>query len=878
MRKSFFLILILLLFLNSSAIYAQKIIHGRVTDSQSGEGLPSAPVSLIGQRAGTITNDEGMYQLELPALPVKIRFSSIGYYSKEIEITVNTPDSLDVPLAENPVVLEEIVVTDVDPAVRVMREVIRRKQIWRAGLEKYTATGYARVTLGNGKKTVMKAESALDVSWDKTRGFTARVKARKQTGKQAQSFDATLSNMNLYDDYIKVFDQRIFGITHPNALDVYTFKVIGLRKIDDKTVYDISVAPKNRYEKLLVGEISVVDEEFGMIEAKLRPNSILKIPLDRKTVATLSKAFLPPPRIDMEVALEQQFGNFGEGCWLPIGEKFSGKLDLGWQKLLAIPSIRLEEATRFTDFIVSAATQKAAPATGSTEKKQTAEMQVEVKRGSLSIGVSVPNPGGSTEMRTAEKDSANGPGAVASDSTRIKDSDFIPPTVMFYTETDSSANMPEKEREYEIFQAFRPTGVIGNFLAGKAEKEMKKEIEKEKQANLKSQTKSAKDTPSKEPSLKLEKKGASGIFDWSMLPYWSYNRADGHNPGLNLKTTVKKNYTAEVLGLYQTGRKRFTYDSRFIYPLGKKPGGAFEIRASDGSAAFCDSPVYSRFVNSVLTLLGNDDYFDYYRSISQSARIEYSFPKYRVNISGVVNREKHISLDKTTDFNLLQRDITQRENPPVEKGRLGSVTLSLGYGDEVFPYMLGNQKRIEFAFEYADPGLFSSDFAFRSFRATVDLRLKTFFRDGLEPNTLDVRFVSMVSDGDLPVQRFGRIDSRLAPLTPYGTFRSLRSPLSGEQLCALFWEHNFKTVPFEIFRLNLLARRGTELILQGASGRAWISGNHLNNVASPPNYLGRFHHELGLSVNNIYSGLRADVTKDLGTDTVTWGIGYKHPF
>jgi hypothetical protein len=627
----------------------------------------------------------------------------------------------------------------------------------------------------------------------------------------------------------------------------------------------------------------VLDEEFGMIEAKLRPSSRIKIPLDRKGVAALRKAFLPPPRIDMEVALEQRFDNFGGGCWLPIGEKFTGKLDLGWQRLLALPSIRWEETARFTDFTLSAASEKAVPALRETERKAGAEVRLEAKNGEVSLGFSVSSPGGIPEPRIADAgaDSAGTDAAAAADSVQFRESDFIPPTVMVYTGADSTMNMTEKEKEYELFQAFRPTGIIGGQLSRMAEKEMKKEIEKEKKAAQEKKSKPSQppDKPKPhDPPKKLERRGSRGIFSWSMLPSWSYNRVDGHNPGLKLKTAIQKKYTLETLGVYQTERKGFTYDSRFTCPFGKQSPGALELRVSDGTAVFRDSPVYSRFVNSVLTLVGNDDYFDYYRSIRQGIGVKYAFPKQRIDISGAINREKHLSLEKNTGYNILGRDTIQRENPPVEPGRLGSVSLSLGWGDETYQYMLGNQRRVDVSFEYADPGMFSGDFAFRSIWVTADWRFRTFFRDGLEPNTLDVRFTGMASGGNLPVQRFGRIESRLAPLTPYGTFRSLHSPLAGEQLCAFFWEHNFKTVPFEMLRLHFLARRGTEILFHGASGRTWISGDHLNRLTSPPGYLNRIHHELGLSVNNIYAGLRADVTKDLGSDAATWGIGYKRPF
>ncbi len=871
-------VLILFVLMLAAPAAAQKIIRGRVTDAETGQGLPAAHVAVIGRRTGTITNDEGRYQFELPVLPLRIRFSSIGYHSREVEITAGSPDSLDIPLARNPVVLDEIVVTDEDPAERIMREVIRRKQVWRAELEKYSATGYARVTLGNGKKTVMKLETVLDVFWDRNKGFTTSPKAKRRTGARGSGEGVSLSNLNLYDDYITVFDQRIFGITHPGALRQYSFRLTGRRMIDDRTVFVISVVPKNRYEKLLAGEVSVLDGEFAIIEAKLHPTTALKIPLGREGVAALRKAFLPPPKLDMEIALEQRFDNYGGGYWLPIGEKFTGKLDVGWKGLLAFPPIEWEETARFTDFTVTAAPVAESVAPAPPPEKKPAGVHVEAEDGTFSIGISAPSSGNVPESGAAEPDTTAGMALDEADSTIIRDSDFIPPVVTVYSGSDSTTVMNgsgdlSAENSLTIFEAFRPTGVFGNIIARKAEKEMKKEVRKEKEAGEKA----------KEPDLAdsgkaaTGKRKARGILGWSVLPHWSYNRVDGNNAGLKLKSTMMKKYTAELLGVWQTERGRFAWDGGIVVPFdGKASGASMEFRAMDRTLPVSVSPVYTPFVNSILTLLGNDDYFDYCRTIGQSATARFSMPKRKLEFSAGITREKHRSLRRETNYNLFGRSSVQRENPPVDEGRLGAVTFTAGYGDAVTPYLLGGQRRIDVFFEYADHGLFSGDFVFRKFRAVADWRFLTFFRDGLEPNTLDVRILGMVSEGDLPVQRFGRIDSGSIPFAPYGTFRARCRPLAGEQLFAVFWEHNFRTVPFEIVRLNFLARRGTEIILQGASGRAWVSGDR--RTVLPGEYSGRFHHELGLTVNNIYAGTMVSVTKDLNARSATVGIGYKRPF
>ena len=96
--------------------HAEKIIHGHVTDSETGNGLPVAHVHILGTRTGTITNDDGSYSLEIETLPATILISYIGYTSEKLILTEQSPDEQNSALAPNPLVMEEIVVSAEDPA------------------------------------------------------------------------------------------------------------------------------------------------------------------------------------------------------------------------------------------------------------------------------------------------------------------------------------------------------------------------------------------------------------------------------------------------------------------------------------------------------------------------------------------------------------------------------------------------------------------------------------------------------------------------------------------------------------------------------------------------------------------------------------------
>ena len=69
MWNKYFLLPCLFLFLFAASVSAQKTIRGRVTDAVTGEGLPVAHIGIVGSRSGTITNDNGEYQLDLPTTP-----------------------------------------------------------------------------------------------------------------------------------------------------------------------------------------------------------------------------------------------------------------------------------------------------------------------------------------------------------------------------------------------------------------------------------------------------------------------------------------------------------------------------------------------------------------------------------------------------------------------------------------------------------------------------------------------------------------------------------------------------------------------------------------------------------------------------------------
>ena len=255
--------------------------------------------------------------------------------------------------------------------------------------------------------------------------------------------------------------------------------------------------------------------------------------------------------------------------------------------------------------------------------------------------------------------------------------------------------------------------------------------------------------------------------------------------------------------------------------------GAIEWRRGAGRAAveYGRGPVpripsdsYPPLFNSAQSLLGLDDYFDYYWREGLRWRIGLSLPR-RIGLELGFKDEAHSSLEGGTDaFNLLGRDWS-RPNPAVEEGRLRSLEAGFTWGGRYRPFGMTANRRVEARVEHGSPAL-GGDFSFTRLRLALDGHFKTFLKRRSVPNALDLRLAAGYSLGELPPQRFGALEAGMAFFSPFGTFRTVRGhPFEGERYAALYWEHNFKSTPFELLGLWHWAMRGTGLVVHGASGK-----------------------------------------------------------
>lgn len=316
------------------------VLTGTVTDAASGEALPGASIQIDGTYTGTITNSEGVFQLNVQDESVALIVRFIGYVNREITVERGAAH-LNIGLEQASLALPEIVITGEDPAIRIMRRVIEEKQRWRAELDTYIVNAYNRFRMENDTGIVSIWESGTRAFWDRERGMREVSLWQEQTDNMdIDAFlPAALFVANLYDDDLDIAGHNLMGVTHPDALSKYRFRLASIESsagVPD--VFVISVEPRNATFSGFHGTLRVQDEVFAMISAELAPGAGF---------------VFPPPIQELNASYRQQFASFAEGTWLPVDLQTRMEIKVGIERILSFPVFRIRQLSRLTDFKVN---------------------------------------------------------------------------------------------------------------------------------------------------------------------------------------------------------------------------------------------------------------------------------------------------------------------------------------------------------------------------------------------------------------------------------------------------------------------------------------------------------------------------------------------
>ncbi|CAG5071875.1 Vitamin B12 transporter BtuB [Dyadobacter sp. CECT 9623] len=112
MTKNFTVLKTLLLFIYlTSNAFGQITLQGKVTESSTGEPLAGISIQIRGKVTGTITDNQGKFNLNTTSNPpLTLTISSVGFQTQEINVT-SGQTNLDIKMVEQVTLGEEVVVS-----------------------------------------------------------------------------------------------------------------------------------------------------------------------------------------------------------------------------------------------------------------------------------------------------------------------------------------------------------------------------------------------------------------------------------------------------------------------------------------------------------------------------------------------------------------------------------------------------------------------------------------------------------------------------------------------------------------------------------------------------------------------------------------------
>jgi hypothetical protein len=324
----------------AEAVTAQTFrLSGRVTDLEGGEALPSATVRIAGTSRGTITNVDGRYVLRLPPGPVRIVFSYVGYQTDTLTVPMAGDRTLDVVLRPVSIELQEIVVTDEDPAYRIMRRVIENKHRWKDSLRSYQFKAFTRQVLRRDTAIASITESYTHGYWRAGDTLREVVVQKRQTENipLRMNFAFVGQIENFYDDELEFFGFQFVGPTSPEAFDYYRFFLEAVKEDNGAPLYEIRMEPRSRVTPLFAGRLMVIGDSFALVGIDVRPN----------------EAYVIPFLSDLSITYAQGFSQYGGLYWMPTDIRIQGAIEVGIVGI-SLPRVGFEQTSTIYDYSINA--------------------------------------------------------------------------------------------------------------------------------------------------------------------------------------------------------------------------------------------------------------------------------------------------------------------------------------------------------------------------------------------------------------------------------------------------------------------------------------------------------------------------------------------
>ena len=295
--------LILLVLLFPVISFAQKtIVEGVVLDGLSGEPMPFVTVRYQDAKIGTITDTLGHYSIDTYYATDSLIFSYSGYVRKTIAVELEISQVLNITLEILQTDVQEVYVKAPDelPSTRLHKKVIKHKDANnKVKLESYEYELYNKVQIDINNISEKLMERGIVKKLDLVMGYLDSaengtsylpvilsetvsdfyytnspkkkkevVKASRISGVENLELNQFLGdmylNINIYDNYINLFNKSFVSPVANFARTFYRFYLEDSTFIDNQWCYKLTFKPKNEGFMTFEGEMWIHDTTYAV--------------------------------------------------------------------------------------------------------------------------------------------------------------------------------------------------------------------------------------------------------------------------------------------------------------------------------------------------------------------------------------------------------------------------------------------------------------------------------------------------------------------------------------------------------------------------------------------------------------------------------------
>lgn len=288
-------------------------IRGTIT-ADDGSPLAYATIFVKQTGTGTVTGQEGQYEVFLSPGHYDITFQYLGYetVTRQVEIADQFIE-INLTLKSQAIVLQNVIITagNEDPAYTIMRKAISKAKFHTQQIDAYSAKVYikgkgklkdypwlAKKALekeGVTKDRLFVSESVSEITYTRPHKFEEKVIAVFSDGN-----DNNISpNAYVFGSFYEPEIAETISPLSPRAFSYYRFEYLGTFKDREYDVSKIQVTPRSKGDGVFEGIIFIVEDWWSIHSLDFRVTKL---------------------GIDFEV--KQLYNPIEDKAWLPVSQQF----------------------------------------------------------------------------------------------------------------------------------------------------------------------------------------------------------------------------------------------------------------------------------------------------------------------------------------------------------------------------------------------------------------------------------------------------------------------------------------------------------------------------------------------------------------------------